>query len=91
MALGCLFKHAVQSQHVMLICEKTICSGLQALLAGIMGQLEAMLDVLAAQGFEPLQAAYLDAWLHSGQQVLTCITTLARHVPEDVNVLWVKP
>lgn len=34
-----------------------------------MGQLEAMLDVLAAQGFAPLQAAYLDAWLHSGQQV----------------------
>ena len=34
-----------------------------------MGQLEAMLDVLAAQGFAPLQAAYLEAWLHSGQQV----------------------
>ena len=43
--------------------------GPQALLAGIMGQLEAMLDVLAAQGFAPLQAAYLEAWLHTGQQV----------------------
>ncbi|KAK9835207.1 hypothetical protein WJX81_005751 [Elliptochloris bilobata] len=41
----------------------------EALLAGIMGQLEAMLGVLAAQGFDSLQAAYLDAWLHSGQQV----------------------
>jgi len=34
----------------------------------VLAQLEALLDVLAAQGFEPLQAAYLDAWLHSGQQ-----------------------
>ena len=42
---------------------------LQVLLAGILGRLEAMLDVLAAQGFEPLQPAYLAAWLHSGQQV----------------------
>jgi hypothetical protein len=34
----------------------------------VLARLEALLDVLAAQGFEPLQAAYLDAWLHSGQQ-----------------------
>ena len=52
------------------LCEPLFpCVVLQVLLAGILGRLEAMLDVLAAQGFEPLQPAYLAAWLHSGQQV----------------------
>ena len=43
---------------------------LQALLAGILNQLEALLDTLLRDGFQPLQAAYLRAWLHTGQQVL---------------------
>lgn len=55
-----------------------------------MGQLEAMLDVLAAQGFAPLQAAYLEAWLHTGQQVCN-ISDAAwlclRHSPGHIDVI----
>lgn len=44
----------------------------QALLAGILNNLESMLEVLVQDGFAPLESAYLQAWLHSGQQVLQC-------------------
>lgn len=42
---------------------------MQALLPAILNNLERMLDVLVRDGFGPLESAYLDAWLHSGQQV----------------------
>lgn len=60
---------SVQPVIVCLVASPFSCIVLQVLLASILGRLEAMLDVLAAQGFEPLQPAYLAAWLHSGQQV----------------------
>lgn len=41
----------------------------QALLASVLNRLEGLLDTLLREGFAPLQAAYLDAWLHTGQQV----------------------
>ena len=44
----------------------------QALLAGILNNLESMLEVLVQDGFAPLESAYLKAWLHSGQQVIHC-------------------
>jgi biotin-(acetyl-CoA carboxylase) ligase len=49
------------------------CAGLlQVLLAGILNQLEGLLSILVAQGFQPLLGSYLDAWLHSGQRVRLC-------------------
>ena len=45
---------------------------LQELLAGILGRLEVLLRTLAEKGFTPLQPAYENAWLHSGQQVHLC-------------------
>ena len=39
------------------------------LLAVIMGNVEDMLNVLCSNGFAPLRQAYLNAWLHTGQQV----------------------
>ena len=42
---------------------------MQALLPAILNNLERMLDVLVRDGFGPLESAYLDAWLHTGQQV----------------------
>ena len=42
---------------------------MQALLPAILNNLERMLNVLVRDGFGPLESAYLDAWLHSGQQV----------------------
>ena len=41
----------------------------QALLASTLNRLEGLLDTLVREGFPPLQAAYLGAWLHTGQQV----------------------
>ncbi|GAB4815272.1 hypothetical protein N2152v2_002318 [Parachlorella kessleri] len=41
----------------------------EVLLAGMMTRLEAMLDVLCQQGFQPLEQDYYQAWLHSGQEV----------------------
>ena len=35
----------------------------------MMTRLEAMLDVLCQQGFQPLEQDYYQAWLHSGQEV----------------------
>ena len=42
---------------------------MQELLACLLNKLEAMVGVLTKHGFEPLQEAYLQAWLHSNQQV----------------------
>ena len=39
------------------------------LLADIMTRLENMFDVLSTDGFSPMQQAYTDNWLHTGQQV----------------------
>ena len=41
----------------------------QVLLAGILNNMERMLGVLVQDGFAPLESAYLNAWLHSRQQV----------------------
>jgi len=41
----------------------------QVLLASILNRLERLLDVLLISGFQPLQEAYLGAWLHTGQKV----------------------
>lgn len=41
----------------------------QELLACLLTKLEAMLSTLASQGFDPLQEAYMQAWLHTNQQV----------------------
>ena len=42
---------------------------LQELLACILERLEGLLAVLVADGFAPLQQAYLETWLHTNQQV----------------------
>lgn len=42
---------------------------LQELLACILYELQGLLATLVANGFAPLQQAYLQAWLHSNQQV----------------------
>jgi biotin-(acetyl-CoA carboxylase) ligase len=42
---------------------------LQALLATTLTLLERHIHTLQTEGFEPIQAAYLDSWLHTGQQV----------------------
>ena len=41
----------------------------QELLASILHKLQGMLATLVANGFAPLQQAYLQAWLHTNQQV----------------------
>ena len=41
----------------------------ESLLAGILSRLEPMLELLAAEGFEPFEADYCRHWLHSDQQV----------------------
>ena len=43
--------------------------GPQILLADIMMRLESMLRVLTNEGFGPLEQAYTDSWLHTGQHV----------------------
>lgn len=43
---------------------------MQELLACILTNLETLLSTLTAQGFGPLQEAYLDAWLHTNQKVI---------------------
>ena len=43
---------------------------MQELLACILTNLEALLSTLTAQGFGPLQEAYLHAWLHTNQKVI---------------------
>ncbi len=45
------------------------CQAAQVLLADIMTRLESMLRVLTDEGFGPLEQAYTDSWLHTGQQV----------------------
>lgn len=42
---------------------------LQALLATTLTLLERHIHTLQTEGFEPIQTAYLDSWLHTGQQV----------------------
>ena len=42
---------------------------MQELLACVLTQLEAMTGTLASHGFGPLQEDYLQAWLHTNQQV----------------------
>lgn len=42
----------------------------QALLASILLLLEQHVRTLQGEGFGPLEAAYTDNWLHTGQQVL---------------------
>lgn len=42
---------------------------MQELLACVLTQLEAMTGTLAGHGFGPLQEDYLQAWLHTNQQV----------------------
>jgi biotin-(acetyl-CoA carboxylase) ligase len=42
---------------------------LQALLAEILLLLELHVQTLQAEGFHPIEAAYIDNWLHTGQQV----------------------
>ena len=42
---------------------------LQELLACILQRLQSLLETLVADGFAPLQQAYLQAWLHTNQQV----------------------
>lgn len=42
----------------------------EALLAGVLSRLEALLGVLLAEGFEPMQASYLRYWLHTAQRVV---------------------
>jgi biotin-(acetyl-CoA carboxylase) ligase len=54
----------------------------QALLASALSKLEGLLDTLLREGFQPLQAAYLASWLHTGQQVTLlapcmCMPTVA--------------
>ena len=49
---------------------RSLADEVQALLAGILNNLERMLGVLVRDGFAPLEPAYLAAWLHSNQQVL---------------------
>ncbi len=44
------------------------CYAAQVLLADIMTRLESMLRVLTDEGFSPLEHAYTDSWLHTGQQ-----------------------
>jgi biotin---protein ligase len=46
---------------------------LQALLATILTLLERHVQTLQTQGFQPIQAAYTDNWLHTGQQVNTAV------------------
>ncbi|KAK9803441.1 hypothetical protein WJX73_001014 [Symbiochloris irregularis] len=41
----------------------------EVLLANILTIFEQLLSTLAVEGFGPLRQSYLDAWLHSGQQV----------------------
>lgn len=43
----------------------------QALLADILSLLERHVHTLRTEGFGPLEAAYTDNWLHSGQEVGT--------------------
>jgi len=43
---------------------------MQELLARILTNLEMLLSTLTAQGFGPLQEAYLHAWLHTNQKVI---------------------
>ncbi len=47
------------------------------LLADIVTGLEDMLGVLTTDGFGPLQQAYTDNWLHTGQQVCVVFGILA--------------
>ena len=54
---------------------------LQVLLAGMLNQLEALLDTLLRDGFQPLQAAYLGAWLHTGQQVPSAVALSHHAIP----------
>lgn len=42
---------------------------LQALLATTLTLLERHIYTLQTEGFQPMEAAYLDSWLHTGQQV----------------------
>ena len=48
---------------------------LQALLARTMTLLERHIDTLQTEGFQPMEAAYLDGWLHTGQQVDMALAT----------------
>ncbi|KNC53460.1 holocarboxylase synthetase 1 [Thecamonas trahens ATCC 50062] len=41
----------------------------EAVLAATLNELEAALAVFESEGFAPFEAEYLDAWLHTGQQV----------------------
>lgn len=43
---------------------------MQELLACILQRLQGLLETLVADGFGPLQEAYLHAWLHTNQQVV---------------------
>ena len=59
--LHCDMTHA----HVQITCNIL----LQELLACILQRLQDLLETLVADGFAPLQQAYLQAWLHTNQQV----------------------
>lgn len=47
-----------------------ISTAMQELLACILINLQRLLSTLTAQGFGPLQEAYLQAWLHTNQKVI---------------------
>ena len=42
---------------------------MQELLACILTNLEGLLQTLTTEGFKPLEQDYLEAWLHTNQQV----------------------
>eukprot|EP00873_Tetraselmis_striata_P008121 jgi/Tetstr1/428385/TSEL_018419.t1 len=57
----------------------------EALLAGILRRLDANLVTFVADGFQPLEAAYLASWLHSGQEVV--LEEESRRVPLTIQGL----
>ena len=44
---------------------------IQELLACILTNLEGLLHTLTVEGFKPMEQDYLEAWLHTNQQVLS--------------------
>lgn len=63
--------HGMAHAQRLLIASLQITCGilLQELLACILQKLQGLLDTLVADGFAPLQRGYLQAWLHTNQQV----------------------
>ena len=70
MTLPCdALSHAWSAYSFRMLTPGCGCNSLQVLLADIMMRLESMLRIVSDEGFGPLEQAYTDSWLHTGQQV----------------------